>query len=98
MDFREIRWDGMDWIVLAQDKSSCEHGNEPSGSINCGKFLSNSTAGGFSRRAQLHGVIIISYGVICNNYSACERWYKINSDKFNSIGRVTNISLIVFHS
>jgi hypothetical protein len=26
MDLREIRWDGMD---------SCEHGNEPSGSIKC---------------------------------------------------------------
>jgi hypothetical protein len=30
MDIREIEWDGMDWIDLAQDK---EHGTEPSGSI-----------------------------------------------------------------
>jgi hypothetical protein len=38
MDLREIGWDGMDWIKLAQDreqwrKGSCEHGDEPSGSL-----------------------------------------------------------------
>jgi hypothetical protein len=37
-------------------ENSSEHGNEPSGSINVGKFLSSCTTGGFSRRAQLHGV------------------------------------------
>jgi hypothetical protein len=30
-DLRETGWGGMDWINLAQDKGSCEHGNEPSG-------------------------------------------------------------------
>jgi hypothetical protein len=35
-------------------EGSCERGNEPSGSINAGKFLSGCTIGGFSRRAQLH--------------------------------------------
>jgi hypothetical protein len=30
MDLREIRWDGMDWIKLAQDR---DHGDEPSGSL-----------------------------------------------------------------
>jgi hypothetical protein len=34
MDLREIRWDGRDWIYLVQ-KGSCEHGNEPLGSIKC---------------------------------------------------------------
>jgi hypothetical protein len=34
-------------------EGSCEHGNEPSGSIKFGKFLSGCTVGGFSRRAQL---------------------------------------------
>jgi hypothetical protein len=34
-------------------EGSCEHGNEPSGSINAGKFLNGYTTGGFSRRAQL---------------------------------------------
>jgi hypothetical protein len=36
MDLREIGWDGLDWIELAQDRSvegSCEHGFEPSGSL-----------------------------------------------------------------
>jgi hypothetical protein len=39
MDLREIEWGGKDWTDLAQDMDqwtgSCEHGNEPSGSINC---------------------------------------------------------------
>jgi hypothetical protein len=30
IDLRDIGWDGMDWIGLAQDR---EHVNEPSGSI-----------------------------------------------------------------
>jgi hypothetical protein len=33
IDLREIGWDGMDWLNLAPDRGSCEHGNEPSGSI-----------------------------------------------------------------
>jgi hypothetical protein len=37
MDLREIGWDGVDWIDLAQDRdkwrASCEHGDEPSVSI-----------------------------------------------------------------
>jgi hypothetical protein len=39
MDLREIGWDGMDWIDLAQDREN---------------FLSGCTVGSFSRRAQLH--------------------------------------------
>jgi hypothetical protein len=43
MDLREIGWDGMDWIDLAQDmdqrRGSCEHGNETSGSIKCWEVL-----------------------------------------------------------
>jgi hypothetical protein len=43
MDLREIGFGDVDWIHLAQDKvqvaGSCEHGNEPSGSIKCGEFL-----------------------------------------------------------
>jgi hypothetical protein len=43
MDLREIGWDGMDWIDLAQDRDtvegSCEHGNELSGSIKCWEIL-----------------------------------------------------------
>jgi hypothetical protein len=32
MDLREIGWDGVDWIDMAQ-KGSCEHGIEPPGFI-----------------------------------------------------------------
>jgi hypothetical protein len=43
MDLREIEWDGTDWINLAQGngpvEGSCEHGNEPLGSIKCSEVL-----------------------------------------------------------
>jgi hypothetical protein len=43
MDLREIGWDGMDWIDLAQDmdlvEGSCEYGDERSSSIKGGDFL-----------------------------------------------------------
>jgi hypothetical protein len=39
IDLREIGWDGIDWIDLGQDngpvEGSCEHGDEPSGSLKC---------------------------------------------------------------
>jgi hypothetical protein len=38
----------------------CEHGNEPSGSINVGIFLSGCATGSFSRRAQLHTVFMLT--------------------------------------
>jgi hypothetical protein len=59
MDLGEIIWSGMRWIVVAEDRDkvegSCEHGNELSGSINAGSFLSSCTTGGLSRRAQFPG-------------------------------------------
>jgi len=36
MDHRDIGWEGMDRIHL---EGFCEHGNEPSGPIEGGKFL-----------------------------------------------------------
>jgi hypothetical protein len=37
MDLRNIGWYGVDWVNLAQDRDqwdgSCEHGDEPSGSL-----------------------------------------------------------------
>jgi hypothetical protein len=42
MDLKGIGWDGTDCIDLAQDRDqwrSCEHGNEPWGSIKCWEFL-----------------------------------------------------------
>jgi hypothetical protein len=42
-DLREIGFGDVDWIHLAQGHvaGSCEHGNEPSGSIKCGNFLTS---------------------------------------------------------
>jgi general stress protein YciG len=43
IDLREIGWDGMDWIDLAQDRDQRrdlgKHGNEHSGSIKCWEVL-----------------------------------------------------------
>jgi hypothetical protein len=43
MGLREIGWDGIDWIDVAQDRDqfegSYEHGNELSGSIKCSEVL-----------------------------------------------------------
>jgi hypothetical protein len=41
MDTTETQWDDLDWIHLAQEPvaSSCDHGNEPLGSIICWKIL-----------------------------------------------------------
>jgi hypothetical protein len=64
MDLREIGWGGMDWIDVAQDRdqwsalvNTAMNLRVP---VNVGKFLSSCTTGGFSRRPQLHGVIIVS--------------------------------------
>jgi hypothetical protein len=41
MGLEEIRWEGVDWIRMAQDKkegSSCERGNDPSDSTKWGDF------------------------------------------------------------
>jgi hypothetical protein len=42
IDLQEVGCGGLDWIWLSQDRQvagNCECGNEPSGSIKCGKFL-----------------------------------------------------------
>ena len=43
MDIQEVRWGGMDWTDLAQEKGqvsgACECGYEPSGSIKSGEIL-----------------------------------------------------------
>jgi hypothetical protein len=61
MDLREIEWGGVGWIRSTWLKirtmaSSYEHGNESSGSIKVGNFLSSWAISGFSRRTELHGV------------------------------------------
>jgi hypothetical protein len=58
MDLREIGWDGMDWIDLAQDRDQWRAPVNTVMNLRVpsipGKFLSSCTIGGFSRRAQLH--------------------------------------------
>jgi hypothetical protein len=42
MDLKEIEWDDIDWIDLAQDKCQCrarEHSNESLGCIKCWEVL-----------------------------------------------------------
>jgi hypothetical protein len=39
MDLREIGWDGIDWIDIAQDRDQWMVLVEPSGSIRCWKIL-----------------------------------------------------------
>jgi hypothetical protein len=63
MDLREIGWDGMDWIDLAQNR---DQWRTPVNTVmnlrvtqNVGKFVSSCTTGGFSRRAHLHGVSLL---------------------------------------
>jgi hypothetical protein len=63
MDLTEIGWGCMDWVDLAQDRDQWRGlGNTVMNLRNqkkkVGKFLSGCATGGFSRRAQIHGVII----------------------------------------
>jgi hypothetical protein len=57
MDLREIGWDGMDWIELAQDRDQWRALLNMIMNLqvpqNAGKFFSGCTFGSFSRRAQL---------------------------------------------
>jgi hypothetical protein len=57
MDLREIGWDGVDWIDMAEDRNQWRALVNSVLNLpfpeNAGKFLSDSTSGGYSRRAQL---------------------------------------------
>jgi hypothetical protein len=60
MDIREIGWGGMEWIDLAQDIDQWRVLINTIINLripcNVGRILSICASGGFSRRAQLHGV------------------------------------------
>jgi hypothetical protein len=70
MGLREIGWGGMDWIDLARDRDQWKALMNTVMNLrvpqNVRKFLSSCPTGGFSRRAQLHGVrdsqFCIKYG------------------------------------
>jgi hypothetical protein len=57
MDLREIGWDGVDWIDIAQDRDQWRAVVNTILNLwvpqNAGKFLSGCTIGGSSRRDQL---------------------------------------------
>jgi hypothetical protein len=58
INLREIGWDDMDWIDLAQNRdqwrSLVDTVMNLQVPLNAGKFLSSCTIDSFSRRAQLH--------------------------------------------
>jgi hypothetical protein len=60
MDLREIRWVGVDWIDMAQDKDQWRALVKTVLNLrvlyNVEKVLSSYVTGGFSKRTQLHGV------------------------------------------
>jgi hypothetical protein len=57
MDLREIEWDRLDWIDMAQDRNQSMVLVNTVINLwvpyNSGKFLSGCIIGGFSRKAQL---------------------------------------------
>jgi hypothetical protein len=63
IDLREIGWDGMDWIDVAQDRDQRSALMNTVMKLwvpyNAGKFLSSFTIGGFSSRAQLRKYVSI---------------------------------------
>jgi hypothetical protein len=62
---------------------SCEHGNEPSGSIKCWDyFLSDCAIGSFSGRAQLHECVSQLCIYIVNNYENIKQMYLISVISF----------------
>ena len=56
MDLQEMGCENMDWIVLAQERDSCEGGNEPTCSAIYGDFLTDRIPVSFSGRTALQGV------------------------------------------
>jgi hypothetical protein len=47
---------GCIWLRTGTGGGYCEHGNEPSGSIKGGNFLTSWETASFSRRTLLHGL------------------------------------------
>jgi hypothetical protein len=64
MDLGKIGWGGIAWIDLVEDRDQWRALVNMAMNLwvplNAGKLLSSCTIGGFSRRARLHGVILVS--------------------------------------
>jgi hypothetical protein len=56
MDLQEEGYGGMDWIELDSWRALVNYGNEPSGALNAGNFVTSYNLVSFSRRTLLHGV------------------------------------------
>jgi hypothetical protein len=69
------------WLKIGTVEDSFERGNETSGSIKVGKFLNSCVTGGFSRRAQLYEVSLLSLFFEQNNH--CQFSY-VNKLKYVS--------------
>jgi hypothetical protein len=74
MELIEIGWGGMDWICRARDRDQWRAFVNTAinlrGPYNVGKFSGGCAAGGFSRRAQLHGVSYVDRPVTTSGASA----------------------------
>jgi hypothetical protein len=58
MYLTDIVWGAMDWIYLAQDRDQCRALVNTLMNLRV-PFLSSFATGGFSRRTQLHGDIVL---------------------------------------
>jgi hypothetical protein len=68
-----VGWDGVDWIGLAQDRGQWRTLVNAVMNLrisrDAGKSPSNCTAGGLSRRAQLHGVGHLYGATFCSYFA-----------------------------
>jgi hypothetical protein len=39
VEFKEIKWESLEGVVVGQVVGCCERGNEPSGCVKCVEFL-----------------------------------------------------------
>jgi len=56
LDLQTVGWGGVGWMDLAEVAVTCEGGDELSGSVKCGNFLTNWGTVSFSGRTLLHAV------------------------------------------